>query len=268
MNGPSIIEGCYLEGEIQLEGENILTGIPKGTGNIKLQKGICVTCLPVHGTCLPSHRQAQTGIPIYNRMEGKEGEYNWVSIIYGIEDDFKKCARPSREAGLAEDDAATFLNDTFLRWMEEKGISLADLWKDNEPHELWNARLFSFSIDPAESMQISLSFQDEKAFHLDRWKASPRMSLQEILQAIDYERFLSNYSNLCQKINLENLATILTPKSNLSSEEILSWCVEADDYNTAIKMTLALIEQSEDILFQARLYKLLNNITKKAGTRN
>ena len=243
VNGPSLIEGCYLEGEIQLSGENILTGIPKDAGDIKLRKGICVTCVPV-----------------------TKKENGWVSIIYGIEDDFKT---------LAEDNNTTFLNDTFSSWMEEKGISPTDLWEDNEPHELWNARLFPFSTDPAESMRISLSlqveqtvsllYQDSETFQLDRWRKSPRMSLREILESVDYERFLGNYSNLCQKVNLESLATIHAPESNLSSEEILSWCVEENDYATAVKNTLALIEQSEDILFQARLYKLLSNILRKAS---
>ena len=173
VNGLSLIEGCHLEGEIQLEGENILTGIPKGIGNIKLRKGICVTCIPIHN--------------------------GWVSIIYGIEDDFKK---------LAEDDA-TFLNghkqnalvskaNTFISWMENKGISTTELWEYNEPHELWNARLFPFSTNPVESMHISLSFQDEENFQFDKWRKSPRMSLREILESVDYEKFLDNYSNLSQ----------------------------------------------------------------------
>jgi hypothetical protein len=219
-------------------------------------------------------------------------ESGWVSIIYSIEDDFKKLAEdelPLRRlfGGLTPEptgghmgtahtlrDTATFLNDTFLSWMEEKGISPIVLWEDNEPHDLWNAKLFPVSTNPAESMRISLSLQrnwegwEQSTSAFRRWRESPRMSLQEILESVDYERFLNNYSILLKKVNLESLATILTPKSNLSSEEILSWCVEADDYATAVRMTLALIEQSNDILFQARLYKLLSNITKKAGTRN
>jgi hypothetical protein len=251
-SGPSFIEGCHFEGEIQLEGENILTGIPESSGNIKLEKGICVTCVPVH-----------------------EEENGFASVIYGIEDDFKK---------FAEDDTATYLNDTFLSWMEEKGISPTDLWEGNEPRELWNARFFPVSTDPGESMRIALSLQVEQTVSLlveqaasllkveqtvslllDEWRKSTRMSLRQILESVDYERFLDSYSTLLKKVNLENLATALTPKSNLSSEEILSWCVEENDYTTAVKNTLALIEQSEDILFQARLYKLLSNILRKAS---
>jgi len=266
--GPSLIEGCYLEGEIQLEGENILTGIPKKAGNIKLQNGMCVTCVPVN-------KEVEHAASLLEKEKG------WVSIIYGIEDDFKQAAQ--RHA--PTDDAATFLNDTFLSWMENKGISLTELWEDNEPHELWTARLFPFSIAPAEAMRISLSLQveheksasplraasllcqDAENVRLDKWRESPRMSLREILQSIDYERFLNNYSNLLKKVNLENLAILLTPKNNLSSEEILSWCMEAEDYATAVKTTSALIEQSvgaKPILFQARLYKLLSNILRRA----
>jgi galactokinase/mevalonate kinase-like predicted kinase len=159
--------------------------------------------------------------------------------------------------------------------MEGKGILSTDLWEDNEPRELWNARLFPVSTDPTKAMRVALSLQVEQTASLLKveqtvsllynWKESTRLSLRQILESVDYERFLDNYSTLLKKVNLENLATTLTPKSNLSSEEILSWCVEAEDYNTAIKNTLTLIEQSEDILFQARLYKLLNNVLRKAS---
>jgi len=254
VNGPALIEGCYLEEEILLEGDNILTGIPEGAGNIKLQKGICVACIPVYNRI-----EHSTDLLANKGRKGKRGQDGWVSIIYGIEDDFKQAAQ--RHA--PTDNAATFLNAAFLSWAKNKGILPTALWEDNESHELWNARLFPFSTNPAESVLISLYLQDRENFQLDKWRESPRMSLREILESVDYERFLNNYSNLSQKVNLECLATILTPKSNLSSEEILSWCVETDDYNTAIKMTLTLIERF-DILFQARLYKLLSNILRRA----
>ena len=226
-SGPSLIEGCHLEGEVQLEGENTLIDIPKGAGDIKLRKGICVTCVPVN-----------------NEEDG------WASVTYGIEDDFKR---------VAEDESATFLNNGFLSCMATKGILADDLWTNNEPHELWNARLFPCNSDPAESMRVSLSLQGEH-FRLDQWREAHRISLREILQSVDYERFLDNYSNLYRKINLAGLAAKLTLENDLSSEKILSWCMGPDDYTTAAKITLSLIEGSADILFQARLYKLLISI--------
>jgi len=241
-DGPSFIEGCYLEGRVQLEGENILTGIPKNAGDIRLRKGMCVFCIPVNETGRVSKNAERNG---------------WVSVIYGINDAFKN---------LPEDNGASFLNSDLLNWVENRGIVPDDLWKDGEAHELWNARLFPLATEPAESMQIALSLQLEDPLHpspgfqIDRWRQAHRMSLQEILQSVDYERFLHSCSDLCQEVNLRSLATAIKPENDLSSSEILSWCKQADDYNTATKMTLELIEGSEDILFQARLYKLLSNI--------
>ncbi len=239
VSGPALIEGCCLEGRIQLNGENILTGIPRGVGDIELQKGICVTCVPI---------AMEQDADLVQKING------WASVIYGIEDDFKRDA---------ENDGATFLNRVFASWMNGKGISPTDLWVDGEPHDLWNAKLFPFSASSAESMQIALNLQTKNS-SLALWIQSPRMSLQEILRTVDYERFLDNCSTLSREISLGSLATTLTSESDLSSEEILSWCVEPDDYTAAAKTALALVEQSEDILFQARLYKLLSNIIREA----
>jgi fucokinase len=253
INGLALIEGCHLEGEIRLDGENILTGVPKNTGSISLQEGICVTCVPV-------------GLERNNGSYEKEN--GWVSIIYGLGDSFNKPA---------EGDSATFLNKAFLNWMENKGITAADLWEDSASRDLWNARLFAFSRDPAESMQISLGLQplpkDDASMsqrdevncqQAERWRESYRLSLQEILQSVDYERFLNVYSDLYREINLKSLATVVTPENDLSSEEILNWCLKADDYTASAKEVLALAEESDDILFRARLYKLLSSIIQKA----
>ena len=226
VDGPSFVEGCHLEGEIHLGGDNILTGIPEGVGSIELSEGICVTCVPVNSA-------SQSG---------------WVSIIYGVEDTFK---------GSADDDGNTFLNEVFSNWMQDRGISATDLWADGEPHELWNARLFPFDPDPAESMQVALDLQKRNSSPVTRY---PSLSLQKILQFVDYDRLLNNYSDLFRKVNVENLGAILTPKSDLSSQEILSWCKESGDYTRAANITLNLIRETDDLLFQARLYKLLSNI--------
>jgi len=164
INGKSFIEGCFLEGKIHLGGENVLTGIPKGSGDINLKEGVCVSCVPIDN-----------------------GEKYWVAIIYGIEDDFKKSA---------EDDSATFLNGSFKKWMEDRGISVFDLWSNGEYGELWDAKLFTIGNNIVDSIRISLDFQDKSVFQTEIWRNSPRMSLQEILRTIDYETFVCNFSNL------------------------------------------------------------------------
>jgi len=231
--GASFIEGCYLEGQTQLAGQNILTGIPRNTGDIRLEKGVCATCIPVNHT-------------------GKNG---WVSVIYGINDSFKE---------LAEDNRASFLNSPFRHWMANREISLGDLWEDGETHELWNARLFPFSANPSQSMRVATGLQNENQSsadpHIHEWRQTPRMSLRDILRTVDYHRLLHNYTNLYREVNLRNLATRLRPENDLSFDEISSWCMQASDYITAAKTTLELIRTTEDTLFQARLYKLLSNV--------
>lgn len=230
-NGSTLIEGCYLDGQVKLDGENILTGIPKNAGDIELQRGVCITCVPV------SHNSAK----------------NWVSIIYGINDDFKKDA---------QDESAVFLNNGFIGWMESKGILPDDLWEDGEIHNLWDARLFPLDTKPAKSIQTAFSLQTNEA--VDKWRETPRMSLRSILKNVNYERLLDNYSDLCQKVNIGNLSATLKIQNSLSSERILSWCNELDDCNIAANKVLTAIEESSDMSFQARLYKLLSNILRKA----
>jgi len=243
----SFIEGCYLDGNIELSGENIITGIPKGAGDIKLEKGLCIACVPVN-------RQKEN----ISDSSVSETESGWVSVIYGVEDDFKK---------LANDPSATFNNNPFSIWMETLGIESNDLWHDGESQKLWNARIFPFSTDIKESVRLSLKLQImnySNISELDDWKQVSRMSLEDILQSVDYKRFLDNYSNLCKKINLKSLTELLIPKSDLSSKEILSWCKEPEDYDTAEKDILTLVEQTEDTIFQARLYKLLSSIANES----
>jgi fucokinase len=242
----SFIEGCHINGNVELSGENIITGIPKNAGDIKLKKGLCITCIPV------LKKNQDTG---------------WVTVMYGVDDDFKQ---------LANDNSTTFLNKPFEIWMEENNINPDDLWDNGEPHELWKAKLFPFSMNASESVGISLNVNSDNTDsiskqrielrdHFEVWKQADRMSMEEILGSVDYRRLLDNYTELFQKINLGRLTEILIPQSELSSKEILSWCKEPRDYRNAEERVLSIISQTNDILFQARLYKLLSNIVHQSS---
>ncbi|HGE71838.1 TPA: hypothetical protein ENX78_13435 [Candidatus Poribacteria bacterium] len=225
----SFIEGCHIKGNLDLSGENIITGIPKDVGELKLNNGICISCIPI--------------------VRSEEG---WVTIIYGINDNF----------GLSmNDNSATLINKRLTDWIKENNLNIDDLWNGDVRYDLWNAKLFPFSIDVSESVRIALDISNG---NFDEWKRSKRMSMEEILKSVDYKRFLDNYTELGKKINLERLTEILIPKSELSSEEILSWCKEPRDYRKAEEQLLSIINKTDDILFRARLYKLLSNIVKKS----
>ena len=167
---PALIEGCYLDGKLKLEGENILTGVPEGAGDIVLKRGICLTVVPV-----------------------KEG--NWVSIIYGINDNFKRSI---------EDDEYTFMNISFSEWVKKHNVSPANLYDSGlqaaDDGHLWNARLFPVSGNPAKAIQMSLVLQNNSR-SIDLWKASRRMSLKDILQSADHERIMERYLCLIGKLS-------------------------------------------------------------------
>ncbi len=240
--GASFIEGCQLDGKIRLEGNNIITGIPKTVRNIDLEEGNCITCIPI--------------------IRKSDEESEWVSVIYGIEDDFKR---------VCEDPKATFLNMNFMEWMKYRDISFDILWNDGDNHDVWNARIFPFHKCSDASLQSALKLQLKYKSHknetdsLESWKSMPRMSLKEILESVDYKRLLDNYSELYRAISLENLADLITSSNELSSDKIISWCEKSGNYVTAAEKTFGLIEQETDNkLHQARLYKLLSNITNQA----
>ncbi|HGJ64517.1 TPA: hypothetical protein ENS27_03910 [bacterium] len=212
--GSCFIEGCHLNGKILLGGENILTGILNNHDKIDLQYGICLTNVPV----------------IYN-------ENGWVSIIYGIDDNFKKNLN---------DNDITFLNQSFTNWMDKNDIEISDLWDCNERHELWNAKLFPFDKNASEAMNVSLILQKGDKNQISEWRKSCRLSLKEILESMDYEEFFRIYSDLCKEINLNNIANIIIKEDNLSSDEILSWCVERKDYQIALDNIFSLLKNTNN----------------------
>ncbi|MFQ6042070.1 MAG: hypothetical protein ACE5PV_14525 [Candidatus Poribacteria bacterium] len=65
---------------------------------------------------------------------------------------------------------------------------------------------------------------------IDQWRAASRVSLQEMLNSIDYDNLLGSYFEVEQKTKLRNITRTLTPDNDLSSEEIISWCHEQEDY--------------------------------------
>ncbi len=230
--GLSFIEGCHIKGKLDLSGNNIITGIPIDVGEIKLNNGICMSCVPV--------------------ARSEKSIDGWTTIIYGINDNF----------GLSLDNnSATFLNKSLKDWINENKLEINDLWDEKTYYNLWNAKLFPFNKELSESVRIALNVGDN---NFDEWRKSERMSMEEILSSVDYKKLLDAYTELGKKINLERLTEILIPKSELSSKDVLSWCKKPEDYKKAEEQILSMIENTDDILFKARLYKLLSDIVKKS----
>lgn len=228
---PALVEGCHLSRPVVLEGDNILTGVPQDTGPIRLEHGVCLSVVPVQ-------------------------EDLWAAILYGIHDDFKH--------SLGEE-KCVLLNGRFTEWLDRTRISPTELW-DGEARELWSAKLFPVSADPARAVGIALGLQGHHP-DVEAWRASDRMSLNEILRSANHDRLLDAYAGCDRRTKLTSITAALTPASDLSSREVLSWPQQPEDYARLAKDILSMLGRSDDPLFKARLYKLLSDLVREARTR-
>ena len=231
VDGPVFIEGCSLDGELVLEGENLLTGLPEGAGNIHLRRELGLHLLPM--------------------LNGQ-----WAAVLYGLRDSFK--------GSLGTQDG-TYLNQDLSQWMADHNIGITDLWPaEDEGRSLWSARLFPVSNGPTEAVEVALTLQSDNT-ELMRWREANRLSLAEILCAADHDVILARYARVESQAKLRQLTVTFTPKSEVPAEEILSWCQERDDYRLLHRQVETLLRRTADKPFQARLYKLLAKAEAQAG---
>ncbi|MBN1542522.1 hypothetical protein JW992_10280, partial [candidate division KSB1 bacterium] len=124
ITSPAVIEGCILDDQVQLDGENLLTGIPAESGAIHLQRGQGLVVLPV-------------------------GKHDWSAIVYGLDDSFK------------EDTGVTFCNRPWKRVRRELALTDNELWPSGVEPELWTARLFPLRPNPHSAVSAVLRLVDE-----------------------------------------------------------------------------------------------------------
>ncbi|MEW6359343.1 MAG: L-fucokinase [Planctomycetota bacterium] len=224
---PALIEGCHIDGALRLDGENILTGAPQGSGNIHLHPGMCLCVAPV-------------------------GDAQWAAILYGIGDPFKHALG---------DEGCTFLNSDLSAWMAEHGIDPQELWPKGKDREAWTARLFPVSGDAAESVRIALGLQTGE---IAAWRSAQRMAMDEILRSADHDRLLDGYSARERRARIASVANVLAPESEVSTQELLSWCQDSQDYERLARKLSAMIAHADDLLFRARLCRVLSAVTRRA----
>ncbi|MBN1464734.1 hypothetical protein JXA02_03160 [candidate division KSB1 bacterium] len=153
---PCLIEGCLIENDVRLEGQNILTNIPAGSPAIHLRAGICLTVLPL--------------------IDG-----DWVAVLYGINDPFKGAD-------------ATFLNAPLASFLAARGISAEETGLAKGETDIWTARLFPRSSSVRRAIEIALTLQGEG--DLAAWRQAERSSMQEILLDVDQHRLLEQHAGL------------------------------------------------------------------------
>ncbi len=107
----ALIENCAYRGELNLAGDNIVTGLPEC-------EAISINLPP------------KVGLVIMRLQNGL-----WTAITYGIEDDFKTPYNPGEKPCL-------FLNNPVDEWMTRQSISASDLWQNDEISGIWSARIW------------------------------------------------------------------------------------------------------------------------------
>jgi fucokinase len=158
------IEGCQIEDQLLLEGENVLTGLT-------IQKA---QRFPL-GCCLDISEGVQPN-----------GSSCWFIRPYGINDSFKESLKGK----------GTFCNLLLKEWLAKSEIEPEWVWDNFEEEEkctLWNARLFPALGNPADYQDWLWYYEPEKAHNnpslIDRFLNTPRYDCSTIARLVDLDKF-------------------------------------------------------------------------------
>ncbi len=158
----SWVEGCRISSELTLQGENVVVGVDVDK---------------------PLSLPTKTCVDILKGLDRK-GENVWFVRIYGIDDPFKTSLVPG----------ITRANNPIADWINEKDVSLQDIWDRNlsaDEKNLWNAKIFPAVSSPSEyhewlwMMNPSEATTDQR----EAWHKADKYSLQEISTLVDLEDF-------------------------------------------------------------------------------
>lgn len=227
--GPGVfIEGAHCDTDLSLEGSNMLVGLPPGSGvPIRLRKGLGLVCLPV-------------------------GRAQWVAVIFGVDDDFK--GRRGREG-------CRFLNTPVEMWLERNGISLPSIWPKGVPENLWEARLWRVGALPdvlRQAMWIQAEGRDARA--AAAWLKGRRLSMAQILQAVNHERLIAHRREIQRRVGLCRLKERLLADDRLPAAAVVGQLHGAAEATAAFDQVISAGAASPAPLFKARALEIARGI--------
>lgn len=187
--GPSLIEGVHggSGSRIELERDNILTGLPQGVDvAVTLKQGIGMVCLPI-------------------------GRSGWAAVAYGVDDDFKQ--------GYGKGGECLFLNQPVGCWMERNGGGRGDLWRGGSESEgMWQARLWRVGrIGSVVAEAVSVG---GGGGWLEDQSPGRRYSLAELLPRVNHKRLLAVRQEIHRQVNLHRITERVLGDNELSAAEI------------------------------------------------
>lgn len=228
---PALIENCILDKPVFLDGDNILTGVPGGTGSIRLLPGIGLAVLPLKN----------------NR---------WTALLYGMEDHFKSRVQPEQNI---------FLNQPIGKWLKEHHLDEKVLWSYSAG-DLWSARLFPVCTTAQQAIAVALTLQNPKS-SLAEWLKNDRKSLQWILRSVDHGKIVQQQKDIEREVTLSSLEHLFAAGQELTSRELIELC---PDKSTLINLAERLCNMAgahDDLLGQSRIYFLLSRILSTLGPK-
>ncbi len=238
--GNALIEAVHAAEcrELELEGENILTGLPpEATVAVRLPKGLGLVCLPI-------------------------GKGAWAAVAYGLDDDFK--------TPFGGEKPCRFLNVPINEWMVRNGVTEAKLWQGDQKEGLWSARLWRVgALDEvlAEAVSVAAGGGNELGVERGTLRRQRRHSIAELLPRVNHERLLAVRQEIRRQVNLMSVAERLINDDALPSASVCGE-IRSKDEAALVLRQLAMLLEGEAFgkpLLRARVLRLMAMVREKVG---
>jgi len=163
--GPgSLLFGSHLEGNVRIGNRCAVVGVDSSNADLNLPDNTCLWQVPLGNT---SHNAK-------------------ILVCCGVDDNPK-----------LDIESATFGNCNLVRWMNDRGITVEDLWPEGGPKIVWNARLFP-CMPGVEGVRLAMWLLRREGDDslLDDWRSARRLSLSELHMEVDAEAFMTRQEEL------------------------------------------------------------------------
>jgi fucokinase len=178
----TVVLECDLEGPVYASRGAILHGLTSLAGSIEVPEDTVVHQLPVDGEC----------------------GAGWVIRTYGVEDDPKQ---PFENA--------TWFNRPMAETLERLGLGCDEIWKADEPHNLWSAALFPVTT-PDEAWACARWMMGYAgSFGAEQWRQRTRTSLAEGARCADGKALADARNHRLQGIWQETAVDLAKAGSDL-----------------------------------------------------
>ena len=206
------VEGCRIEADVKLEGQNLLVGVDVDE-SLALPAGACVDVIPGRSS---------------------DGGQVWFVRIYGIHDTFQG----------ADHREAVFCGMPLDRWLEAVGAEPGEVWPDSggpEEQTLWHARLFPAVGEQNGYRQWLWMYEPQQARDEQRaaWRRADRSSLAEMAQSAAIEAFHARRDEIHRLAVLHSLGGRFAAEGGFSAADLAHLLSGAQDAREVTSVLLA-----------------------------